>query len=125
LLRTRLRDITAGIEKETSLVIKDYTKLDVKKSKVLLESLTYEEILDPENILKAMAYENLVQTMPIKGWRILSKTSLPEQDIALLVREKDSLGEVIHSNIRSYMEIIGEEKAKAFKDEIEKIKLNN
>ncbi len=124
LSKTRLKEITAGVDKETNLIIKDYTKLDVKKTRVLLESLTYDEILDSENILKAMAYEKLIQTEPVKGWRILSKTSLPESDIAKLIKETGSLGEAIHSNIKSYFEIIGEDKAKIFKDEIEKIKLN-
>ncbi|MBI2632491.1 DNA integrity scanning protein DisA [Candidatus Pacearchaeota archaeon] len=124
LLKTRLKEITSGVEKELNLIIKDYTKLDVKKSKILLESLTYDELLDPENILKAMAYEALIQIEPIKGWRILSKTSLQEQDIAKLLKEAGSLGEAIHSNIKLYFDIIGEDKARIFKDEIEKIKLN-
>lgn len=124
LLKTRLKELTIGVEKETNLVIKDYTKLDLKKSRVLLESLTYDEILDYENILRVLSYENLTQTMPLRGWRILSKTSLPEADIAKLIKEKSSLGEAIHSNIKSYFEIIGEEKARTFKEEIEKIKLN-
>jgi len=124
ILKTRLKEITSGVEKETNLVIKDYTKLDVKKTRILLESLSYDEILDSENILKAMAYDKLMQTEPIKGWRMLSKTSLPESDIAKLIKETGSLGEAIHSNIKSYFEVIGEDKARLFKDEIEKIKLN-
>ncbi len=124
LLKTRLKEITMGVEREMNLVIKDYTLLDTKRSKMLLEELSYDEILDQENILRVLAYTPGRQLLPIKGWRILSKTSLPEADIAKLLKDKDSLGEIIHSNARSYFEIIGEERAKAFKDEIEKIKLN-
>ncbi len=124
LLKTRLKEIITGVEKETNFVIKDYTNLDVKKSKLLLEALSYDEILDSEKILSTLAYDTLTQTEPIKGWRILSKTSLPEPDIAKLIKEKGSLGEAIHSNIKTYFEVIGEEKARQFKDEIEKIKLN-
>ncbi|MEK6848512.1 MAG: diadenylate cyclase [Nanoarchaeota archaeon] len=124
LLKTRLKEITMGVEREMNLVIKDYTLLDTKRSKMLLEELSYDEILDQENIIRVLAYTPGRQLLPIKGWRILSKTSLPEADIAKLLKDKDSLGEIIHSNARSYFEIIGEERAKAFKDEIEKIKLN-
>lgn len=124
LLKTRLKEITMGVEREMNLVIKDYTLLDTKRSKMLLETLTYDEILDQENILRVLAYETGKPLLPIKGWRILSKTSLPEADIAKLLKDRDSLGEVIHSNAKSYFEIIGEEKAKSFKDEIEKMKLN-
>ena len=36
LLKTRLKEITTDVENETDLVIKDYTNLDLKKSKALL-----------------------------------------------------------------------------------------
>ncbi|HLC31160.1 MAG TPA: DNA integrity scanning diadenylate cyclase DisA [Candidatus Nanoarchaeia archaeon] len=124
LMKTRLKEVTAGVDKETSLVIKDYTKLDVKKSKVLLESLSYEELLDGDNVLKSLAYEKAALESYIKGWRILSKSSLTEPEIAILIKEMGSLGGAIHSNIKSCSVLIGEEKAKTFKEEIERIKLN-
>jgi len=124
LLKTRLKELTHGVDKETNLVIKDYTRLDLKKSRVLLESLTYDEILDQNNILSMLAYEKLVQQVPIKGWRILSKTSLPEADIAALVKATGTLGKAIHSNVSLYAPIIGKDKAQLFKEEIDKIKLN-
>ncbi len=124
LLKTRVKELTHTVDKETNLVIKDYTKLDLKKSRILLESLSYDEILDQKNILSMLAYEKLVQHVPIKGWRILSKTSLPESDIAALIKTTGSLGKAIHSNISLYAPIIGQEKAQLFKEEIDKIKLN-
>ena len=124
LLKTRLKEIISGVDRETNLVIKDYTRLDSKKSKVLLSSLSYDEILDEENILRSLAYENLTQVKSVEGWRILSKTFLPEQDIAKLIKSKKTLGEIMYSNVKSYYDILGEEKANLFKEEIEKIKLN-
>lgn len=124
LLKTRLKELTHGVDRETNLVIKDYTRLDLKKSRVLLESLTYDEILDQNNILSMLAYEKLIQQVPIKGWRILSRTSLPEADIAALVKTAGTLGKAIHSSVSLYAPIIGEEKAHLFKEEIDKIKLN-
>lgn len=124
LLKTRLKEITSGIEKETSMVIKDYTKLDLKKSKTLLESLTYDEILEQENLLRVLAYENAIQTSPIKGWRILSRTSLNEAEIAQIIKASGSLGKVLHSKEINYSTIIGQEKADIVRSELEKIKLN-
>jgi diadenylate cyclase len=124
LLKTRLKELNIGVEKETLLVIKDYTKLDVKKSKALLDELSYDDLLDGDHILQTLAYDNLVQIEPIKGWRMLSKTSLQESDIAKLIKEKNTLGEALYSNVKTYFEIIGEDKAKTFKEEIEKMKIN-
>lgn len=123
LIKTRLKELIAGIEKETNLVIKDYTKLDIKKSKILLESLSYDELLDSNNILSVLAYETLTQTQ-IKGWRILSKTSLAESDIAKIIKESQSLGKAIHTNPNEFLSILGNEKTQLFKEEINRIKLN-
>src|SRR3989344_729134 len=111
LIKTRLKEIISGVEKETNLIIKDYTNLDVKKTKVLLESLSYEEILDSENILSALAYEKPIMKEPIKGWRLLSKTTLSDADIALLIKETGSLGKALYSGIGIYTNVLGHEKA--------------
>ncbi len=123
-LKTRLKELLANVEKETDLVIKDYTKLDLKKSRILINSLTYDELTDTENIIRAMAYEGNTKVEKIRGWRILSKTSLEESDIALLTKELTSLGQTMHSNLSAYKNVLGEEKASAFKEEVDRIKLN-
>ncbi|MDP4039187.1 MAG: DNA integrity scanning diadenylate cyclase DisA [Candidatus Pacearchaeota archaeon] len=124
LIKTRLKELLSNIEKETNLIIKDYTKIDLKKSRILIDSLTYDELTDSENVISALAYEKDTKIERIRGWRILSKTSLEDQDIAILTKELDSLGKTLYSNANIYKKIIGEEKAKTFKEEIEKIKLN-
>src|SRR3989338_4523325 len=43
LLKMRLKEITTDVIKEWEFVIKDYTKLDLKKSKTLIEGLSYED----------------------------------------------------------------------------------
>jgi len=124
LLKTRLKELIVGVEKETNLVIKDYTNLDVKKSRILLDSLSYDEILDSENVMHVLAHENQSKTVPVKGWRILSKTSLGESDVAKIIKEVGSLGRAIYSNPRELAPILGEEKTALFKQEVDRIKLN-
>jgi diadenylate cyclase len=124
LIKTRLKELISGIEKETNLVIKDYTKLDLKKSKILLESLSYDELLDSNNILSVLAYEN-ISPVQVKGWRILSKTSLIESDIAKIIKDSGSLGKAIHSNAHEISPILGDDKTQLFKEEINRIKLNS
>lgn len=124
LLKTRLNELLLGVEKETNLVIQDYTQLDLKKSRAILDAFTYEEIADTSNILRALAYDNPTTTTTVKGWRILSKTSLPEAEIAMILKEMGSLGKTIHSSTSTYEKILGEEKGNIFKNEIERIKLS-
>jgi diadenylate cyclase len=123
LLKIRLREIKGGVERENDLIIKDYTKLDLKKSKVLLKTLTYEEILDDENILSALAYENQTRSDPIKGWRLLSKTSLQEQEIAQIIKETGDVEKILLEGESRFAEILSDKnKAQKFKEEIEKLK---
>jgi diadenylate cyclase len=124
LLKTRLKEIVANVERETDLVLKDYSRIGAKKSKLLLESLSYDELLDAQNIRNALAYEKFDKSDFIKGWRILSKTSLMESEIAQLVKETGHLGKALHSNTRFYSLLFGEEKALSVKEELERIKLN-
>jgi len=124
ILKTRLKEILIGVDRETNLVIKDYTKLDLKKSKILLDTLSFDEILDTENILKVLAYEEISRECTAKGWRILSKTPLSDAEIAKLIKESGSLGKAVHSNIEFYSKVLGEEKAAVYKEEIDKIKLS-
>ncbi|MBS3082167.1 DNA integrity scanning diadenylate cyclase DisA [Candidatus Pacearchaeota archaeon] len=122
ILKTRLKELTANVEKEINLVIKDYTKIDLKKSRTLINGLSYEELVDSENIIRSLSYENNNKIDKIKGWRILSKTSLEDSDIASLIKEFTSLGKTINSNVNLYENIINKEKSKIFKEEIDQIK---
>jgi diadenylate cyclase len=122
IIKTRLKELIANVEKEVNLVVKDYTKVDLKKSRILINSLNYDEILDVENIIKSLAYGENTKVDKIRGWRILSKTSLEESDIATLTKELASLGKTIYSSLDAYKLIIGEEKAQTFKEEVDRIK---
>lgn len=124
LMKVRLKEIVNGVQEETDLVIKDYTKLDLKKSKTLLDSLTYEELLDRENLFKSLAYDGQTKDKHVRGWRILKKTSLPDQDIASLIKETGSLGRAINSKMQIYEAILGQDKASKFKEEIERLKIS-
>jgi len=125
LLKIRLKEIKGGVEKETDLAIKDYTRLDISKSKFLVENLSYDEILDERNIFGALAYEeNPSRTEPIKGWRILSKTSLEEQQITEIVKQLGTIDKIIKAEDTQLTNILKQEQIEIFKDEIEKINLN-
>jgi len=121
LLKTRLKELLYGVEKELNFVVQDYTKLGLRKSRILLDSLSYDEILDSENIFKLLAYDKGVQAN-VRGWRILSRTGLQESEIAKLVKIIGGLDAVMHSSVENYSLVLGEEKAQQLKSELERIK---
>ncbi|MEM3074688.1 MAG: DNA integrity scanning diadenylate cyclase DisA [Candidatus Pacearchaeota archaeon] len=110
-LKLRIRELMKDVEKETDLVIKDYTKLNLKKSKSLLDNLSYEELIDTDNILLALAQtENSVINF-IKGYRILSKTKLSEKEIIQVIDEFKNLQNIIKAKQEDFEKIIGKEKS--------------
>ena len=125
LLKTRLKELLTNVREETELVIKDYTKLDVKKSRTLLQSLSYEDLPEKDNITKSLAYEVPLQHKQIRGWRMLNKTSLDEAEIAMLIKEAGTLGKALNSQLGFYKSILGETRGASAKEEIELIKLNH
>ena len=124
LLKTRLKELIADVESETNLVVKDYTQVDLKKSLAFFEEFSYDDLLDKEKVRNALTLGNPLDKFVIKGWRILSKTGIPEPDIAAIIMSAGTLGKAIHSSSGFYRQILGEEKALLFKSEVDNLKLN-
>jgi len=122
LLKARLKELIQDVEKETMLVIKDYTKLDVKKSQLLLQTLSYDELLDTENLLKVLGYEQAHHT-PIKGWRILDKTFLDDAKIADIIKNAGTLEKTVKST-EIHAALLDYEQITRLKDDFERIKFN-
>ena len=122
LIKVRLKEVTADVERETDLIIKDYTEIDLKRSKLILESIPFDQLLEQDNILRALDYNESMKTRKAHGWRILAKTSLHEQDIAAVIRGAGARGLAIDSSIEFHRSILGEEKAKIFEEELQNIK---
>ncbi len=121
-IKLRIRELMKDVEKETDLVIKDYTKLSIKKSKTLLDNLSYEELIDTENILLALAQNenNLIEL--IKGYRILSKTHLEDNEIHQLINNFNDLQIILESKKEKFEQIIGNEKAIVLAKDLARIK---
>lgn len=122
LLKTQLKELMQGVEKETTLVIKDYTKLDTKRSTALLETLSYDELLDTDTILRVLAYEQPHHT-PIKGWRILDKTFLDDAKIAELIKNAGTLEKTVKSP-EIHAALLDYEQITRLKDDFERIRFN-
>ncbi|MBU0977176.1 MAG: DNA integrity scanning diadenylate cyclase DisA, partial [Nanoarchaeota archaeon] len=121
LLRMRMKEITLGVERETDLVIKDYTILDLKKSKFFLQELSYDSVLEEENIASILGHEGMIATHQLGGWRILSRTSLEDSEISTLIRELQTLSNVLNISGEKATELLGEDKGKVLKEELSKI----
>lgn len=94
IVKSRLKEILHGVEKETNNVIKDYTKIGLKKTKRLLESLNYDEVLDLENTEQSLGINKENKDLIPRGHRLLSKTGMPEEDIGTLIKEFKNINKI-------------------------------
>lgn len=124
LLRIRLKEILSGIEKETDFIIHDYAKLDLDQTKVIINALNYEEILDENVICQVLGYENPNVNDSIPGWHILMKTSLSDPEIESVVRKGETWKKIANSDEGFFADVIGEEKSKTLKEDIRKMKMS-
>jgi diadenylate cyclase len=121
-LKLRIKELIKDVEKETELVIKDYSRLNLKKSKDLLSTLSYEDLIDLDNILIALGQRENKGMDSIQGWRMLSKTNISEKEIASILNKMENLNKVINANPNVFRNILDKETAEQFISELQKIK---
>ncbi|MCL5730279.1 MAG: DNA integrity scanning diadenylate cyclase DisA [Candidatus Pacearchaeota archaeon] len=124
LLRIRLKEILSGIDKDTDFIIRDYAKLDLDQTKVIINALNYEEILDENVICQILGYENPNVNDSIPGWHILMKTSLSDSEIDSVIRKGETWKKIAASDEGFFSDVIGEEKSKTLKEDIRKMKMS-
>ena len=120
-LKLRIKELMKGVDKETDSVIRDYTKLNLKKSRALLDNLSYEELLDTDNIALALAQD---QSNPgqIRGHRLLSKTKLSDKEIGGLISQFKDLKTILELDKEELKRHLGEELALVLTKDLARIK---
>ena len=84
--------------------------------------MSYEELIDTENILLALAQNENNQVEFVKGWRILSKTHLEDSEIFQLINQLNDLQVILESKKDRFESIIGNEKAIVLAKDLARIK---
>ena len=112
LIRMRLRELIKDVEKEELLVISDYTKLRTKKTKNLLSILSFEELLEIQNMMIALGYSQS-DAVVNKGYRILHKTELTPVEIGRIVKEVKNFSALLETPLENLEKIIKNEKKSA------------
>ena len=131
LVKMQLDELIGRLEKEESLIIKDYIiKKKKEPSEVMeeLKELEYEELLKESSIAKLLGYEYFdnydeVAVYP-KGYRILSKVPrMPTNIVENLVDAFKSFQHILAADIESLDEVdgIGEVRARTIKQSLKRM----
>ena len=105
IVRMRMREITKGIEKNRSLIIRDYFPKPVKVEQYL-DNLSFEGLLDMETISRFLFGDISETSIAPRGYRILSKTALDKNEIENLIRNFKNLEEVLNADEKCLKKIL-------------------
>ena len=131
LVKMQLDELIGGLEKEESLIIKDYMVKQKETPENMIEklrNLEYEELLKESTIAKILGYEYFdnydeVAVYP-KGYRILSKVPrMPSNIVENLVDSFKSFQHILAADIESLDEVdgIGEVRARTIKQSLRRM----
>ena len=135
LVKMQLDELIGGLEKEETLIIKDYivpgkgkNKRTPEKVIESLENLSYEDISKESVIAKLLGYENFDNYDEVgvytKGYRILNKiTRMTSNIVENLVDSYKSFKHIIEADIESLDEVdgIGEVRARTIKQSLKRM----
>ena len=93
----------------------------LSKSKKILDSLSYEELIEIDNIKQCLGFSLDVGVVIPKGFRILEKNGLIEKEVGHLIKELKNLNNILDSHPEAIESIIGE-KGKEISEKIRYLK---
>ena len=120
IVRMRMRELTKGIEKNQELILEDYF---TKPGKIMqfFKNISFDELLDSEEILQILFASSENKRVVAKGYRILEKSSLSDNEINALIAKFKSLNEILEANEASLKKVL-REKSESFKKEFDNLR---
>ncbi len=122
ILKSRLKELLHKVEKEIDEVIKDYSKLGLSKSKKILSVLSYDELVEVENIKQCLGLSEDSELIHPKGHRSLEKLGISEKDVGILIKNFKSLHSILDAQKEDIAKVLGEEKANEIFEKISHVK---
>lgn len=113
LIKILLKEVIKGLEKEQKLLLRDYSR-NWEFTKTAIPTLTMDEIIEPNNVMRTLLYSNLSDSVIPFGYRMLAKTSLNEDAVEKLISHFKNMSEILNAidKPETIAEIMGEKDTK-------------
>jgi len=122
IVKSRMKELLYRVEKEVVEVIKDYSKIGFSKSKRIIYTLSYDELLEIENIRQCLGLSDELDIGAPKGHRILEKAKIPEKEIEILIKNFKNLTSILELKKEDLIPFFEEEKTDEIIEKIENMK---
>jgi diadenylate cyclase len=119
IVKMRLKELTAGVDREETLILRDYFGKDHTMYLEMLEKMDFDFLLEPMNIARLLFEELHDKQVAPKGIRILAKTNLLERYVDLLTGNFDDLNTILNANALELVDVLeGEAMVSFLKEEL-------
>lgn len=120
IVRMRMREVTKGIEKIQEFMIRDYVQRP-SKVKQFFDNLSFDGLLDAENIARLLFGESPETKIVPKGFRILDKTNLDEAEVRILISNLKNLDGILEADENILRRIL-KNRFEDFREELTKLR---
>jgi diadenylate cyclase len=120
IVRMRMREVTKGIDKTRELIIGDYLQRPARV-KQFFDNLSFDGLLDAENIAHLLFGDSSETRIIPKGGRILSKTNLSENEIKSLINNFKNLEGILGAEELDLQRVL-KSRTESFKEELSRIR---
>ena len=121
IMHMRYRELLRGVERTENEVLRDYATLSLKRSKTLLENLTFDGLLDNESIARLIFEKPIEESISPHGYRFLSHLTLSVKEISQLAKQFHSLNNIISLESTDFEPIL-KNRANTIKEEISNLR---
>ena len=121
IMHMRQRELLKNIEKMENEILRDYSSLNLKKAKTILDNFSFDGLLDLESIARLVIEKKPEDNISPKGYRFLSHLSLTEEEIHRLVKQFKNLDKMLESE-STLFELVLKNRAEKTKEEISNLR---
>jgi len=106
LMNLRFKELLKGVERREEELIRDYAKLSLKKTKILLENLSFEGLIELESLARLIFQKELEDIVSPRGYRFMSQLNISEKDAFAIVKEYHSLNDILNDETNKMEDIL-------------------
>lgn len=120
IVKSRTRELLYRVEKEIESVLKDYSKIGFTKSKKIISLLSYEELLEINNIKQCLGISE--EIIFSKGYRILERVGIEDNEASILIKEFKILPDIVDLKKEELTKLFSPEKTEEIFEKLGRIR---
>tara|TARA_Y100000310_G_scaffold331084_1_gene404024 strand:+ start:993 stop:2033 length:1041 start_codon:yes stop_codon:yes gene_type:complete len=121
IMNMRHKELLKNVEKRKNEILRDYSSLTLKKSKIILDNFTFDGLLDLESIARLIMEKKLEENISPRGYRFLPYLTLTDEEIPQLVKKFGNLNKMLEIE-SSQFESILKNRAEKIKEDISNLR---